>query len=277
MTLNTVGAILPAPDQGPAFDAIAEGYDQIFTHSALGQAHRRLVHAALRRHLRKGQRAVDLNCGTGEDAIYLGSLGISVVACDISERMIDIAQQKAIQNGDGLDIIFSVCPNEELDKLSDQEAFDAVLSNFGGLNCSTDLSHVARTLAPLVHPGGKAFLCMMGRVCAWEILWYAVHGNWEKAFRRFNRGGTRASIGGASVHVQYPSVRDMRLAFAPSFRLESWRGIGLALPPSWLDAAFRDHPWLVELLTRIDRLLGALPGFRGLADHILFQFVREEK
>jgi len=47
--------------------------------------------------------------------------------------------------------------------------------------------------------------------------------------------------------------------------------------PSWLASGFQKREWLIDLLKRIDRWVGALPLFRGLADHILFQFVREEK
>jgi len=63
----------------------------------------------------------------------------------------------------------------------------------------------------------------------------------------------------------------------PSFALVSWRGIGVALPPSWMEPAFHDRPSAVRLLTTVDRWLGTLPVFRGLADHILLRFVREDK
>lgn len=277
MNADTVSDVLPPQCRSAAFDGMAEDYDQIFTHSALGKAHRSLVYESLRGHIRRGERILDLNCGTGEDAIYLASLGMSVVACDISEGMIAVAQQKATESGYGSAISVGACANERLNALVDDGPFDAALSNFGGLNCSADLVQVARNLSRLVRPGGEVFLCMLGPVCAWEILWYAVKGNWRKALRRLKPGGTRAIIGGASIYIHYPSVRDMRQAFAPWFRLSSWRGIGVALPPSWLASALQNHPRLLSLLKSVDQSLGGLPVVRGLADHIFFQFVREEK
>jgi len=277
VTRDIVSGVLPSLHQTPAFDAMAEDYDRIFTHSMLGKAQRSLVHGALGRRLRKGQRILDLNCGTGEDAVYLASLGISVFACDISERMIEIARQKVAHTDNSSAIDFAVCANEHLDSLADYAPFDAVLSNFGGLNCTADLTRLARDLSRLVSPGGEVFLCMLGRVCAWEILWYAARGNWSKAFRRLKPGGAEALIRNAAIRVHYPSARDMKRALAPSFRLMSWRGIGVTLPPSWLASVFQDRPRLVGLLTRIDRCLGVLSVSRGLADHILFHFVREGK
>ena len=90
-------------------------------------------------------------------------------------------------------------------------------------------------------------------------------------------GGTEAKIGGAVLRVHYPSVREIQNAFASSFELVSWRGVGVVLPPSWMEPLFQHHPALVNLLTSIDRTLGRVPVFRGVADHILFHFVREGK
>ena len=277
MNADITSGVLSPLRQKPVFDTIAGDYDRIFTHSLLGKAQRFLVHEVLRSRLRRGQRILDLNCGTGEDAIYLASSGMSVVACDISERMIDVAQQKAARCEAGSAIDFAVCANENLTALEDHAPFDGVLSNFGGLNCTADLAHVAHDLSRLVRPGGEVFLCMLGRFCAWEVMWYATHGKLRKAFRRMQRGGTEARIRESSLRVHYPSVREMQRAFAPSFTLVSWRGIGIVLPPSWLASFFQDHPRLVNLLTRIDRSLGVLPVIRGFADHILFHFVREGK
>lgn len=269
--------ILPQMPQSAAFDAIAQDYDQIFTHSLLGSAHRSLVHESLRGRLREGQWALELNCGTGEDAIFLASLGLRVLACDVSERMIGVARQKVESDRCGARVQFAVCANEHLDLLAKHAPFDVVLSNFGGLNCTADLALVAHELSRLVRPGGQVFLCMMGRICAWEILWYAARGSWSKALRRFKLQRTRASIAGVTVQVYYPSVRKMRQAFATSFRLESWRGIGVVLPPSWMESHLRNYPDFINLLKRVDRWFGGFPLFRGFADHILFQFVRENK
>ena len=277
MTVQIAGSALPLSPQGAAFDAIAYDYDRIFTHSILGKAQRLLVHEALRGHFRKGQRVLDLNCGTGEDAIHLASQGVSVLACDVSERMLEIARIKAAAHGSELTLDFAVCANEDLNALHDRAPFDGVLSNFGGLNCTADLAGVARSLVHLVRPGGEVFLCMLGPFCAWEIFWYSVRAQWRKAFRRMKPGGAEAKIGAAGIRVYYPTVRAIQNAFASSFELVSWRGVGVVLPPSWMEPLFQHHPALVSLLTRVDRTLGRAPVFRAAADHILFHFVREGK
>jgi len=277
VTGNIASSALPSIYKGPAFDTIAEEYDQTFTYSILGKAQRSLVHEALRDSFREGQHILDLNCGTGEDAILMAAGGVSVLACDVSKRMISVAWQKFASCGATLPVTFAVCANEQLDLLKDRGGFDGALSNFGGLNCTADLAHVSRALSELIRPHGEVFLCMLSHFCVWEVVWHSVHGRWGKAFRRLKPGGTDATIGGDTVRVHYPSVRQVRRAFAPAFRLASWRGIGVAVPPSWMEPAFQDHPLCVEWLTQIDRWLGVVPIFRGAADHVLFRFVREGK
>jgi ubiquinone/menaquinone biosynthesis C-methylase UbiE len=272
--LSAVTQIEESPN---AFDTIAEEYDRTFTHSVIGAAQRSLVHEVLRKRFCEGHHILDLNCGTGEDALLMAERGISVVACDVSERMIGVARHKYAHRECTTPIIFAVCANERLDTLSSHAPFDGALSNFGGLNCTADLAAIGKTLARLIRPGGDFVCCLIGRVCAWEILWYSAHRRWSKAFRRMRCGGNVAHIGGVALPVFYPGVRAVRTALAPAFRLASWRGVGITLPPSWMEAAFERRPALAGRLARIDRWLGPLPVFRNMGDHILLRFVRESE
>jgi ubiquinone/menaquinone biosynthesis C-methylase UbiE len=264
-------------ESAAAFDCIAAQYDAIFTHSAIGVAQRQLVHYALSRHFTQGSRILDMNCGTGEDALHLGAQSIEVVACDASRGMIEVCRRKLAAAGSALPIAFLVCANERLDLLSPLAPFDGALSNFGGLNCTADLTVMRDLLACLLAPGSALFVCLMGRVCVWEIAWYVLSGNWKKAFRRLQANGTQATVGGHNICVYYPSVHRVAEAFAPSFRLKAWRGIGVALPPSWLESYFRNRPRVIRLLQWIDNRVGSWPLVRCCADHVLLQFVRGEQ
>ncbi|MEH7352134.1 methyltransferase domain-containing protein [Neobacillus drentensis] len=68
----------------------------------------------------KGEKILDLGCGTGDLADKLNQLGINVVGIDQSENMVKQAQQKYPG------IIFKV---EDAVSLKDQNEFDAVFSN----------------------------------------------------------------------------------------------------------------------------------------------------
>ncbi|WP_199899091.1 hypothetical protein, partial [Ideonella sp. B508-1] len=61
-----------------AFDTVARDYDRDFTHSLVGMAQRRVVWDVLDdwQARRSGPGAVlELNCGTGEDALHLARAG----------------------------------------------------------------------------------------------------------------------------------------------------------------------------------------------------------
>src|ERR1700684_152928 len=79
---------------GRVFDLLAEEYDTEFTRTLVGRAQRDAVWNVLDRHFKAGQRMLELNCGTGEDAVHLAHRGIRVVGCDASEKMIEVARRR---------------------------------------------------------------------------------------------------------------------------------------------------------------------------------------
>src|ERR1700688_4355612 len=76
-----------------AFDGVADSYDEVFTYSTIGRAQRRTVWDKLLVAFPPGRHILELNCGTGEDARYLVQRGRSVVACDASRSMIQVAKR----------------------------------------------------------------------------------------------------------------------------------------------------------------------------------------
>jgi hypothetical protein len=116
---------------------------------------------------------------------------------------------------------------------------------------------------------------LFGRVCLWEIFWYVAHGKVRKAFRRFRQHCVTATLApGSTVTVGYPSVRLLRHVFSPYFQLEYWTGVGVTTPPSYAAPLAARFPRLFELATEIDSHLGACPGFRAMADHVVLTFTR---
>jgi SAM-dependent methyltransferase len=204
-----------------------------------------------------GQAVLDLGCGTGEDALRLMQAGLRVRAIDASAEMVTIAR------GRGVDA--ETLPIENCGHL--KGSFDIILSNFGALNCVEDLESLRDPLARLVRPGGHLAICVIGRFCAWETAWALLHGQPAKAFRRW-RKSAMSSLG---IRVFYPSRKRMEAAFRPRFKLVSWCGIGLCVPPSYITGL---SPGVLQKLDAFDRRVAHWPLLRGLSDHRLFVFVR---
>jgi ubiquinone/menaquinone biosynthesis C-methylase UbiE len=259
------------------FDAVAARYDETFTSSKIGQVQRRSVWKEMANTFQAGHRTLEIGCGTGVDACFLADRGIQIVACDSSPQMIAVASRRIQQNGLQKLVHPLVLRAEDIATLSTEQLFDGAFSNFGVLNCVEDIRQLARDLSALLKPGGTALLCWMGPYCLWEVLWYLAQGNRGKAFRRLRRDGVNARIAdGASVRVHYPSVSFLARTFAPEFRLKSVKGIGVAVPPSYMEPWAQRHPRWLQLCERADLLMGRCPVARTLADHVLVRFQRAD-
>jgi ubiquinone/menaquinone biosynthesis C-methylase UbiE len=258
---------------GMAFDSIAEQYDEIFTRSLIGRAQRDAVWDVLRKTFLPGDRLLELNCGTGEDALFLSTLGVSVVACDASERMINVATRRMQSMPEGARIQFEACPTEHIADLCDRGPFDGAFSNFSGLNCIADLSATAQQLAVLVRPGGRVVLVLSSRFCLWESFWYLAQGKPDRAVRRW-KGKATASLGNIALEMRYPTVGDIRRMFRPFFALRARRGVGITVPPSYVEALARKYPRTLLELQAFDRKIAAWPVCRSIGDHTLLVLER---
>jgi ubiquinone/menaquinone biosynthesis C-methylase UbiE len=255
------------------FDQMAREYDDVFTNSMIGRAQRDAVWSVLTRVFESGDHVLELNCGTGEDALFLARNGISVTACDASEQMIQIASGRLRKEAPGPPLQFNLLPTEHIRELQHGTKFDGAFSNFSGLNCVPDLKQTAEDLATLLSPGAPLLVCLSTHFCLWEMFWFALHGNLRKAFRRCS-GHATAKVGEFTVDVYYPTVRKLQTLFSPSFVLRSCAGVGVAVPPSYVEASIRNHPKLLSMLRTIDKAISSYPGFRVLGDHVLLHFER---
>jgi ubiquinone/menaquinone biosynthesis C-methylase UbiE len=251
------------------WNAAAGKYEQAFTRTFVGKMWRDSVWRELDAGFKSGSRVLELNCGTGIDAIHLAQRGVSVLACDISSGMIELARKSAMAT-DVLELLdFRVLATERLATLQTDGMFDGAYSNFSGLNCVQDLATVSRNLARLLKPGSRLFLCMLGSRAALGRLWRLAHGDWRHVFRL-----TDNSLRQNAINVYNPSRKQIVDLFAPEFKLRKWKGVGIAVPPSYMEDWAIRFPGLTRSLDRLDRLIGDLPPFRDLGNCILFEFQR---
>jgi SAM-dependent methyltransferase len=210
-----------------------------------------------------------MNCGTGEDALWLTQHGVDVLATDISPSMLRVAQYKVAASPEKVSARFQELAWEELETL-DEGLFDGVLSNFGGLNCVDDLRGAACALAKKLRPGAAAILCIMGPVVPWEWIWFLAHGDPARAFRRLRRAGVQWS--GITIH--YPSIGETRRAFFPEFRVLRVSAVGALTPPPYTEERTGAYPLVIATLGRLERRFETLWPLPMLADHYVLELER---
>jgi hypothetical protein len=113
-------------------------------------------------------------------------------------------------------------------------------------------------------------LCVMGPRCAWEWAWYLLHARPGKALRRLRPGG----VPWRGLTIRYPSVGEMRLAFAPHFRLLRISAVGALVPPSYMEGWAAHRPRLLERLNALERRWETASPLVALADHYLLELER---
>lgn len=116
--LEMPGATCSAAD---AYNTLADFYDVLTT----GYCHdvwlERIEELALA-HGQPGRRVLDIACGTGKSFLPLAERGYEITACDISERMVEIAREK--------------CPDAEIGVADMRELPD--LGQFDLITCLDD-------------------------------------------------------------------------------------------------------------------------------------------
>ncbi|HEU4559975.1 MAG TPA: methyltransferase domain-containing protein [Longimicrobium sp.] len=260
------------------FDGMAGGYDAGFTDTSLGRICRQAVWRRLDARFAAGARVLELGCGTGEDAVHLARRGVQVLATDGAPAMVDAARRKAREHGMADRIAFGEMTLEsfaagssvEAASLDEHGPFDGAFSNFGALNCVTEMGSVARALAARLGPGAPVVLTLMGPLCPWEWLWFLAHGQPGRAFRRLRPGGARWR----GVTVRYPGIRAARKAFAPWFRPLRVSSVGALVPPPYAEAWARRHGRLVARLNGWERRMEARFPLPWLADHYVLELER---
>jgi SAM-dependent methyltransferase len=265
-----IAAEMPSEVTASPFEVRAATYDETFTRTAIGTRMRRAVWRRLDAAFPPSARLLELGCGTGEDAVHLAARGLTVLATDPAEGMLAEVRAKAGREGVTARVTTRALDAARLSEVDLVGPYDGAFSNFGALNCVSDLHGVATGLYRHVRPGGLVLLCLMGRYVPWEWGWFLWKGDRKAAFRRLAAGGTEWR----GLRIAYPSIRGIRRTFAPGFRFLGARAIGVFVPPSYVEEWAATRPHLLSALDALERRLEAVPPFPSLADHVLVELER---
>jgi len=137
-----------------AFSGQSGVFDAQYAGNAIVAYKRQRVREHLLRLAQPGGRILELNSGTGDDAVFLAAQGFRVHATDISEGMQQMLQKKIHDYHLNNRVTTELCSFTRLDALKDRGPYDVIFSNFGGLNCTSELEKVLKDLPGLLKPGG---------------------------------------------------------------------------------------------------------------------------
>ena len=272
----------PAPSAAPDLEAIsvaftrtAARYDSyIDDHPHLTRM-REKVYAIVTRHVPEGARILELNAGSGIDAAELASRGYSVHATDVAPGMLARIAPKAAANGAADRVTVQACSFLQLEDVTGGP-YDAVFSNLGGLNCTSDLATVARGIDRALVADGVAVLAVMPPICLWELR-LILAGNVRKALRRLRPNGTVAHLAGREFVVHYFTPRAVTAAFGPLYDTVEVTGLSVITPTGESRNLATRHPRIYRGLSWLDDRVSPLAPFSRWGDFFVIVLRRREE
>jgi ubiquinone/menaquinone biosynthesis C-methylase UbiE len=250
-----------------AFSRTAEKYDSFAVDHPHMTRLRNKVYRHLERVLPPAASILELNAGSGTDAVALAQRGYRVHATDIAPDMLARARDKVETLGLGDKVMVQECSFTNLDQV-EGGPYDAILSNFGGLNCIADLTPVIEQLPRLLRPGGVVTWVLMPPVCVWEMA-EVFRGHFRLAFRRFRRGGVRSHLEGLYFQVYYFSPGKVVRQFGPDYERIAVEGLSVLTPTAESKNFAKRWPRLYGALAWLDDRLSPLPPFQGWGDFFI--------
>ena len=218
-----------------AFSRQAPLFDALYSGNPIIQYKRDRVRAHLQQYLLPGSHILELNSGTGEDALYFAAQGHRVHATDLSPGMLEVLQKKIVDNDATNRISVELCSFNNLENLEQKGPYDALFSNFAGLNCTGKLNEVLNSFPVLLKHGGVVTLVIMPSFCLWETLLF-FRGYGIKAFRRFfSLKGRTANVEGTSFKCWYYAPSYVIRHLRKEFDVLSVEGLCTLVPPSYLE------------------------------------------
>jgi ubiquinone/menaquinone biosynthesis C-methylase UbiE len=253
-----------------AFSKQSIHYDEDDERNIVLKDMRSQVYDHVNRFIKPESHILELNAGTGIDALKFVSWGHDVLATDLSNGMIAQIEHKIQKYNLETHLRCQRLSYEEIDRLAG-EKFDFVFSNFGGLNCIKDLSKVTRHLPSLLRPGGIVTWVIMPRFYLWEMAGL-LKGHGKKAFRRMNRQGVKSHLEGEFFTTYYHSFSDIRKAFGEHFKLLAAEGLAAISPPPHRMDLPTNYPVIYKFLRGTDEIARTHFPFNRWADHIIVTF-----
>ena len=256
-----------------SFNKISDSFDEEDRENAILQWMRNTVYGIYLSYFKKGDKLLELNAGTGIDAVYLASEGIKVLATDISDEMLGRLKVKIEKKN--LEELISVknLSFNEIGIIPDKD-FDGAISNFGGLNCINNFDSLSESLGERIKPGGKFIAVVMNSFCPWEIFYYLLKLDLTNAFRRFNKEGIEAGLSEFKIKSFYFSPGEFAESFGKHFETEKIYSHGLFTPPPYMFGIYNRAKPMVKAFMKLDELTKGAFLLNRIGDHFIIVLKR---
>ncbi len=255
-----------------AFNRQSKIFDEQYRDNTIIRYKRERVRTHVQKWLAFNSNILELNSGTGEDAVWFAQQGHTVHATDISEGMQRVLKYKIRESGLQENISTEVISFTQLEDLKQKQEYDMIFSNFAGLNCTGELDKVLGSFSLLVKPKGIITLVILPKFCLWEFL-LLFKGKFKTAFRRlFSSKGVTAHIEGEYFKCWYYNPSYIINHLQDQFDLLAVEGLCTLVPPSYLEGFAEKHPKMYGFLKTKEENWKSKWPWKNIGDYYIISF-----
>ena len=258
--METMQANINEQQAESAFTTQSVIFDELYAGNTIIKYKRERVRNHVLQFLLPGSSILELNSGTGEDALFFAQKGFKVHATDLSTGMQNELKRKVVLTGMEERVSTEICSYTQLGQLKNKGPYEHIFSNFAGLNCTNELDIVLASFNDLLKPGGTVTLVILPKFCLWETL-LVFRGKFRTAFRRFfSSDGSKAHIEGVYFKCWYYNPSFIINQLKDQFNLLGIEGLCTIVPPSYIEGFAEKHPSVYRFLKdKEDKLKGSWP------------------
>jgi ubiquinone/menaquinone biosynthesis C-methylase UbiE len=258
-----------------AFSSQSTIFDELYSSNKIIAYKRERVRKHLKKYLHPGDLILELNSGTGEDAVWLAKQVCSVHATDIAAGMLDVLRQKTLNEGLESKISTELCSFTQLNTLRQKEPYNMIFSNFAGLNCTNELDKVLASFSSLLKPNGIVTLVLLPKFCMWEFL-LIFKGKFKTATRRFfSKNGRKACVEETYFKCWYYNPSFITGHLHEDFKLLSIEGLCTIVPPSYIENFADKYPKAFKLLTAKEDKLKSKWPWKFIGDYYIISLQKK--
>ncbi len=252
-----------------AFSRQSTLFDDQYRNNSIIQYKRERVRDHVGQYLTIKSNILELNSGTGEDAIWFAEQGHAVHATDISTGMQDVLKNKVSALSLNENISTELISFTQLESLKQKGPYDLIFSNFAGLNCTGELDKVLRSFSALLKQNGIVTLVILPKFCLWEFL-LLFKGRFKTAFRRlFSNKGVTAHIEGEYFKCWYYNPFYVKKHLQNQFDVLVVEGLCTLVPPSYMEGFAEKHLKVFSFLKLKEEKLKTKWPWKNIGDYYI--------
>ncbi len=252
-----------------AFSKQSVVFDQQYEKNTIIQYKRDRVRQHLSSVLPHSAFILELNAGTGEDAIWLAQQGHRIHATDIATGMQEMLSKKVKLAEVDDKVTNEIRSFTDLNNLQQKGPYDFIFSNFAGLNCTGEMKKVIDSFSSLLKDSGMVTLVLLPKFCLWEFA-LMLKGRFKTATRRFFASdGRKARVEGEYFKCWYYNPSEIIKYSKKEFDVINIEGLCTFVPPSYIEHFAEKHPKLHSRLARYEEKWKSSWPWRGIGDYYI--------